>query len=57
MAYHQLRRLIICSQPIGGIDQVLHVRRKIRISEISFTISHPGKIESQHSNSLSHQTA
>jgi len=48
VADQQARRFELLAQEAGGRDQVLHVRRKIRVREISLAGAEPGEIEAQH---------
>src|SRR5262249_19311703 len=49
------RRSIHLAQMIGGSDQIVDVRRKMRVSEFAFTAPQSGEIETQYANAMHRQ--
>ncbi len=43
------------AQVIGGGDEIVHVRRKMRVGELAFAGAKAGKVESQHGNAANRQ--
>ena len=49
------RRAVHLAQMIGGGDQILDVRRKMRVGEFAFAAAEPGEIEAQHGDAVDRQ--
>ena len=49
------RRAVCFTQVIGGGDQVIDVRRKMRVGKIAFAGAEPGEIEAQHADAAHRQ--